>query len=371
MQHGDPGAGEPPLDARHGLPSQADLGHEQQDRAAGLERRLRRLEVHLGLAAPRDAVQKDLVAGLGLAEDRVERAPLLREQVRHVREGRARAQPRRLGRGGRRDAVGRRLLGSLVRDGLRRCVSFASRVLDDDGARLDQPAKPLRGEAAGRAQLAFLEYTGLLKKAERRALASSEPRGRRRTAAQRPPRRRDADDVHPVRDAQPALAPVALGGRRETARLEPQAGEFVQPALAGLRGCAPGRGELVLAYDLERARGRTDERERVGERREVVLLDAPCDGQQVRGDRGHVQHVAQGQDAALVRGDVAKLEDHTDDGLGAERHGDERTCSDTRGELGGDLVVEGTGEGPGADEREDGGVGHSAPPSPRRGRVSP
>ena len=102
-----------------------------------------------------------------------------------------------------------------------------------------------------------------------------------------------------------------------------------------------------------------------------MLLDAACDGEQVRRDRGDVQDVAQRQDAALVRGDVAKLEDDADDGLGAERHGDERTRRHARGELGGDLVVEGPGEGPGADEREDGGVGHSAPPSPRRRRVSP
>ena len=218
VQHGDPGAGEPPLDARDGLPREADLGHEQEDRAAGLERRLRRLEVHLGLAAPGDAVQQDLVAGLGLAEDRVERAPLLREQVGHVRERRARAQPRRLGRGGRRDAVRHRPLGSLVRDGVRGSCVCSSRVLDDDGSRLDQPPQPLRGEAAGRAQLALLERAGLLEKAQRRALAGSEPRRRLRAAAQRPARRRDADHVHPVRDAQPALAPVALGGRRETAR---------------------------------------------------------------------------------------------------------------------------------------------------------
>ena len=119
VQHGDPGAGEPPLDARDGLPREADLGHEQEDRAAGLERRLRRLEVDLGLAAPGDAVQKDLVAGLGLAEDRVQRAPLLREQVRHVRERRARAQPRRLGRGARPDAVRRPARRVLVRGGVR------------------------------------------------------------------------------------------------------------------------------------------------------------------------------------------------------------------------------------------------------------
>ena len=319
----------------------------------------------------------------------MECAALLREQVRHVRERRARAQPRRLGRGGRRDAVRRPARRLLRRGGARGpSVPAGPGLLDDDGPRLDQPPQPLRGEAAGGAQFALLERAGLFEKAQRCALAGSEPRRRLRAAAQRPARRRGADHVYPVRDAQPALAPVALGCRGEAPGLEPQAGQFVQPALAGFRDRTPRLGELVLAHDLERARGRADERERVGERREVVHFDAARDDEQVRRDRGDVQDVAQRQDAALVRGDVAQLEDDADDGLSAERHGDERARRHTSGELRRDLVVEGPGEGAGADEREDGGVAarwpfvapldsattlavHSAPPSPRRRRLSP
>ena len=95
------------------------------------------------------------------------------------------------------------------------------------------------------------------------------------------------------------------------------------------------------------------------------------------GTGGDVQDVAKRQDAALVRGRVTHLEDDADDGLRAQRHGDQRARNDRGGELARDLVVEGLGEGPGADEREDGGVRHAtagrsgapgvaAPPSSRR-----
>ncbi len=98
VQYRDLLAGEAPLDARHGLAGQADLGHEEQDRAAGVQRRLRRLEVDLGLAAAGDAVQQDLVAGARLAQDAVQRTALLGQQVwgcRRARRSRADGRPAR------------------------------------------------------------------------------------------------------------------------------------------------------------------------------------------------------------------------------------------------------------------------------------
>ena len=65
---------------------------------------------------------------------------------------------------------------------------------------------------------------------------------------------------------------------------------------------------------------------------------------------------------------LADLEDDPDDRLGAQGHGDEGAGQRAGGELARDLVVEGLGEGPGADEREDGGVAQArrrlpAPPA--------
>ena len=96
-------------------------------------------------------------------------------------------------------------------------------------------------------------------------------------------------------------------------------------------------------------------------------LDAAGHHEQFLGDGRDAQDVAQRQHASLVRGVVADPEDHPDDGLRAQRRGDERAGQRAAGELGWDLVVERLRERAGADEREDGGVGtHAAPPSPRR-----
>ena len=140
-------------------------------------------------------------------------------------------------------------------------------------------------------------------------------------------------------------------------------------ALSGLGGRPAGVRELVLAHDLERAGGRAHERQRAGERGEVVLLDAPRDGEQVGRDGRHVQDVAQRQDAALVSGRVPQLQHDADDGLRAQRDGDQGAGRDPADELARDFVVEGLREGSRADEREDGGVAHATPPSCRRRRI--
>ena len=284
VQDGDPLAGEAPLDARHGLAGEPDLGHEEQDRAAGVQRRLRRLEVDLGLAAAGDAVQQHLVAGVRLAQDAVQRAALLVQKVGDVGEDGAAAQTAGLGRGGAGDPFRSSGPPDAAATGLSPAATAASsapRVGGEHGAALDQAAQAGGREAAGGAQLALLELPGVVEELERRALPRPEPCGRLRPAAQRAPRRRDADDVHGVGDAQPALAPVALCLGRAGAAAEPQAGELEEPVLAGGRGRPSRVGEIVLAHDLERAGGRADERERARERREVVLLDAAREAEEV------------------------------------------------------------------------------------------
>ena len=87
-----------------------------------------------------------------------------------------------------------------------------------------------------------------------------------------------------------------------------------------------------------------------------MLLDAAGDAEELLGDGRDAQDVAQRQDASLVRRLLADLEDDPDDRLGAQGDGDEGAGQRAGGQLAGDLVVEGLGEGPGADEREDGGV---------------
>jgi hypothetical protein len=177
--------------------------------------------------------------------------------------------------------------------------------------------------------------------------------------------------VDTVGDAQPALAPVPFRVGAEAAALEPEPRQSFEPALSGF-GRRPSRiSELVLPHDLERAGRRAHEGERGRERREVVLLDAARDLQQVGRDRRDAQDVAQRQDASLVSGVTADLEDDADDRLRAQGDGGERAGKCSSGQLAGDLVVEGLGEGPRADEREDGGEAHRPPPSPRRRRVSP
>ena len=193
-----------------------------------------------------------------------------------------------------------------------------------------------------------------------RALARAEPRGRLGAAQQRASGRRDADDVHAVGDAEPPLAPVPLGVGAEAAALEPEPGQLAELALSGACGRPPRVRELVLAHDLEGAGGRAHERKRGGERGEVVLLDPVRHLEQVGRDRGDAQDVAQRQDASLVLGLVADLEDHADHRLGAQRHRGQGARQRASGELARDLVVEGLGEGPRADEREDGGVAHAA-----------
>src|SRR5690606_7503227 len=67
------------------------------------------------------------------------------------------------------------------------------------------------------------------------------------------------------------------------------------------------------------------------------------------------------EDAALVGSGFAELEHHADDGLAAQRNGDQGARCDARREFGRDLIVEGLGERPGANKREDGSVGHAVP----------
>ena len=100
MQHGDPGAREAALDPCHGLPGEPDLRHHEEDGASGLQHRLGGLEVHLGLAASGDPVKQHLVARVGLAQDAVQGAALLGQEVRDVRERGAGVQAGGL-RGGR------------------------------------------------------------------------------------------------------------------------------------------------------------------------------------------------------------------------------------------------------------------------------
>ena len=187
VQHGDARTAEAPLDASHRLPRQADLGHEQQDRAAGLEGGLRGLQVDLGLAAPRHPVQQDFVAGLGLAQDAVQGALLFAEQVGDVRRAWRRPEgappARRRARPPRAAAPRQRVLPGAVRAAVTPPV--ADGVDDHDGPRLEQPPETLRRQSAGGAQLALLERAGLLQQVEGGPLAGrpGAPAFRRRAAA--------------------------------------------------------------------------------------------------------------------------------------------------------------------------------------------
>ena len=96
-----------------------------------------------------------------------------------------------------------------------------------------------------------------------------------------------------------------------------------------------------------------------------MLLDAARDVEELRRYGRDAQDVTQRQDASCVRRLLADLEDDPDDRLGAQGDGDEGAGQRAGGELRGDLVVEGLGEGPGADEREDGGVASGDSSSPR------
>ncbi len=388
VQHGDLLAGEAPLDARDRLSGEPDLRHEEQDRATGLQCGLRGLEVDLGLAAAGDAVQEHLVTGLRLAQDAVQRAPLFVQQVGDVRERGAGAQAAGLRHGARGGDVRRSALGGAGPLPVARVLAIPGGVQGEDGAAVHQPPQAGGREPAGGAQLSLLESAGIRQESQGRALARAEPRGCLRAAQQRASGRRDADHMHAVGDAEPSLAPVAFGLGAEAAALEPEPGQLAELALTGARGRPPRVRELVLAHDLECAGGRAHERQRGRERREVVLLDPMRHLEQIGRDGRDAQDVAQRQDASLVLCLVADREDHADHRLGAKRHRGQGARQRASGELARDLVVEGLGEGPGADEREDGGVARTAtkrahgaglrrltaqaaPPSPRRRRLRP
>ena len=239
-----------------------------------------------------------------------------------------------------------------------RDVKGRRRLSGHQRAAFQEPAQARGGESARGAELALVESPGLVHELQRRALARAQPGRRLRAPAQRAPGRRDTDDVHAVGHAQPALAPVPLRVRGERAGLEPDPIQIAKPALPRLGGRGAGVRERVPAFDLERARGRAHERQRGRERREVVLLDAARDAEELLGDGRNAQDVPQRQDAPFVRRLLADLEDDPDDRLGAQGDGDEGAGQRAGGQLAGDLVVEGLGEGPGADERKDGGVAH-------------
>ena len=196
VQDGDLLAGEAPLDARHRLAGEPDLGHQEQDRAAGLQRRLRGLQVHLGLAAAGDAVQQHLVAGVRLAEDAVQRAPLLVEQVGDVRERGAGAQAAGLRRGGGRGGAGGLAVaaGAGVRSGpARRRVVFApgsdATTAPLSSSRLRPAAeRPLAARSSRSSR-----RPGVVDELEGGALPRAETRRRLRDRAAAAPRRRGAD----------------------------------------------------------------------------------------------------------------------------------------------------------------------------------
>ena len=224
-------------------------------------------------------------------------SPLLVEQVGDVREGGAGLQAGRLRRGGRGDAVVR-LAGRQRRR--RRHVEGRRRLRGHERAALQEPAQARRGESARGAELALVELPGLVDELQRRALARAEPGRRLRAPAQRAARRRDADDVHAVRHAQPALAPVPLRVRGERAGLQPDA--VADRAAGSPPPPRPQRRRRVSAYRrsiLSAPVGRAHERQRGRERREVVLLDAARDVEQLRGDGRDAQDVPQRQRRVL------------------------------------------------------------------------
>ena len=354
VQHCDLLAGEAPLDARHRLPGEAYLGDEEQHRAPRLERGLCCLQVHLRLAAARDAVEKHLVAAVRLAQDGVQGTALLVQEVRHVGEGGAGLQAARLSGGGGRDVRGR----SRPRP---TSVALPAGLLGSERLGLQQPAQAGGGEPAGGAQFALLQRAGLLDQGERRPLPGPQPARRPGASAQQPAGRGDADHVHAVGDPQPLLAPVALRGRRQAAALEPETGQLVELALSGVGGRPAGLRELVLAHDFERPGGWADERQRGRKGGEVVPLHPACHVEEFGGDRRDAQDIAQRQDASPVGGGGSDLEDDADDRLRAERYRDQRPRTGAPFELARNLVVEGLGEGPCAYEREDGGVARTAP----------
>ncbi len=162
--------------------------------------------------------------------------------------------------------------------------------------------------------------------------------------------------MNAVGDAQPALAAVALRDRRGVTGRQPHAGEAGQVFFPGLYRRPARMRELVLAHDLEGAGRGADQRKGVGERREVVRGHTLGQSQQVARHRRDVQQVAQRKHAAAVLRHVGDAEHDPDDGLRAERHGDERPDTHVSLELGRHLVVERLREGPRADEWEDRGV---------------
>jgi len=310
-------------------------------------------------------VQQHLVAGPRVAEHAPERAALLVEQVRHVRDGRTRRGIRQRDRGlspvASAHGRGRRRAPSLVVAGAGRRIGAHQRPFREE------PAQAGGGEAGGGAQLPLPDAPGLFDERERAALPGSQPRRGLRTPSEGPVRGRDADDAGAVGHPQPASAAVTLVLGRERAGRETDAAECAQSLFPGRdRRCA-GLRELVPAIHLERSHRRTHQRQRSGEGGEIVTLHAAGEIEQPGRHWRHVQHVVQRQYAPLVAARVADLEHHADHRARAQRCGHERSGLHRRREVGGHLVVEGLGEGPRADQREDGGVAHAAPPSARRG----
>ena len=256
VQHGHLFAREALAHAGDGLTGQPDLGDEEQHGATALQRRLGGLQVHLGLAAARDPVHQDLVAGVRLAEDGVQGVALLGQQVGDVAERRAGLEPSRLGDDGRRD---RRLRAAA------RCIHPAPGIgcardacpagpvgRLDQRAGLEQLTQCRQGEAGGGAQRALVDESDAFDGLERGALPRTQPAGRDGAPAQGAAHPHRAGHVHAIRDAHPALAPIALGelGQRPSRQLE--AGALRETRLPGLQRRLPARRQLVLTHDLER-----------------------------------------------------------------------------------------------------------------------
>ena len=193
VQDGDAVA-EPGPEAGHRLRREADLGDEDDRRAAAGERRLDRGEVDLGLARAGDAVQEELAFGAGDAVDRGDdllgRPLLLGQQLRPLRLGADRAV---LGRAPHARAAGR------------------------DQPALLEAAQDLAVGADRGGELGRRHLSGAAQRLQRRPLLDPEPL----RAAQR--RLAGGGDLGPQLD--PRADPLTAGpGPRRQHQLEPPRG---------------------------------------------------------------------------------------------------------------------------------------------------
>ena len=157
----------------------------------------------------------------------MQRAPLFVEQVGDVRERGAGPQAGRLRRGGRRrrrrlrppPAAGR--AGRVAPDGAG--SPRPTSAPPSSSRRRPAAERPLaaRSSRSSRLPAASTSSSAARWRGPSRGGVSGAP-------AQRAARRRDADDVHAVGHAQPALAPVALRVRGERRRLEPEPGQLAR-----------------------------------------------------------------------------------------------------------------------------------------------